>query len=264
MGYRERRLARAERLRGWAEKRQAKSAAAFKAAKRVADGIPMGQPILVGHHSEKHHRRDIDRIHNNMSKGVEHQAMASSMDSRADEIERQADHAIYDDDVDAVERLTEKLAGLEARRERIKTENAAFRKTHRAELAAKEGVYERDLMMPHQAYVLQNLGGNITRARQRLARLSGGSSRAPAAALEGTTATARAGLVITASMTTPSRAGKQPRPVWNVTGNIGPARAMLLGLDGSWYRSAFSFWDDPTEAIEAACLAAEEKPDGGH
>ena len=58
MGYRERRLAKAERLREWAEKRQAKSAAAFKGVHTIADGIPFGQPILVGHHSERHARRD--------------------------------------------------------------------------------------------------------------------------------------------------------------------------------------------------------------
>jgi Spy/CpxP family protein refolding chaperone len=71
MTYRERRLRKAERLRGWAAKRTAKSAAAFESARVVADGIPMGQPILVGHHSERRHRRDIARIDSGMRNGVE-------------------------------------------------------------------------------------------------------------------------------------------------------------------------------------------------
>lgn len=71
MTYRERREARAEKLREWAAKRDAKSAAGFQAARTVADGIPLGQPILVGHHSEKRHRRDIARIDSGMRAGAE-------------------------------------------------------------------------------------------------------------------------------------------------------------------------------------------------
>lgn len=33
--------------------------------------IPMGQPILVGHHSEGYHRRHIGRMNSNMEKGLE-------------------------------------------------------------------------------------------------------------------------------------------------------------------------------------------------
>src|SRR3990167_9347105 len=128
MTYRERRERRAERLREWAEKREAKSRAAFESARRIADNIPFGQPILVGHHSEKHARRDQDRIHNGMSKGVEHEAKAHEMASKADEIDRQAANAIYRDDHDELDRLREKLAGLEERRERIKRINKEIRK----------------------------------------------------------------------------------------------------------------------------------------
>jgi len=55
---------RAERLTGEAARR-------FDAAHSTLDGIPMGQPILVGHHSEGRHRRDIARAENNMRKGVD-------------------------------------------------------------------------------------------------------------------------------------------------------------------------------------------------
>lgn len=171
MTYRERREARAERLRGWAETREAKSASAFAGVNRITEGIPFGQPILVGHHSERHARRDQDRIWNGMEKGIEHADKAASMNSRADEIERQADQAIYSDDPDAIERLTEKLAGMEAKRELMKARNVEFRKSHKAELKAEPSAYQRSLMMPHQSYELQNLGGNISRARERLASL---------------------------------------------------------------------------------------------
>jgi len=62
MTTRERREARAARLREWADKREAKAQAGFQAVHDLADSIPMGQPILVGHHSEAHARRDQDLV----------------------------------------------------------------------------------------------------------------------------------------------------------------------------------------------------------
>ena len=61
---------RAERFEGYSEKRAAESAAAHRAVSAIADHIPMGQPILVGHHSEKHARKDAEKIHNGMAKAV--------------------------------------------------------------------------------------------------------------------------------------------------------------------------------------------------
>ena len=167
MTYRERRQAKAERLRGWADGREAKSAAAYEGAKQVGDMIPFGQPILVGHHSEGRHRRDIDRIDSGMRAAVEHSDKADSMRSRADEIERQADKAIYRDDPDEVERLEEKLAGLETKREEWKAANAAYRREHRAELKGMSA-YGRSQLVPYPSYSLQNLGGTITNTRKRL------------------------------------------------------------------------------------------------
>ncbi len=255
--YRERRAARADRLREWADKRAAKSTQAFAGAKRIADGIPFGQPILVGHHSERRARRDQDRIYGGMAAGVAHADKAAEMAGKAAEIDRQADHAIYSDDHDAIERLTAKIAGLEDQRARMKAANAAYRKAHGAELKALPSAYARSQAMPHAAYELQNLGGNLSRLRERLRHLSGTPAPDAATLPEGATAIERAGLVIHAGMTTPSRPGKAPRPVWTVSGNLASWRALLLKLDGNWYRGAFSFWDDPTDAIEAACLDAE-------
>lgn len=186
MSYRERRERRAERLRGWAGKREQKSAAAFDSARRIADGIPLGQPILVGHHSEKRHRRDIERIDNGMRRGVEHERKAASMASRADTIEHQLEVSIYSDDPDAVERLTERIAGLEAKRERIKTVNKLIRKVGlQAALPDLTDDEKRELLdlmrlCPYHkveergfpSYALTNLGGNISRQRERLTQIT--------------------------------------------------------------------------------------------
>jgi hypothetical protein len=45
----------------------------FGRAHQIGDMIPMGQPILVGHHSEGRHRRDLARIDTNMRAGMEAQ-----------------------------------------------------------------------------------------------------------------------------------------------------------------------------------------------
>lgn len=171
MTYRERREARAEKRREWAASRAAKSDAAHERAHELASMIPMGQPILVGHHSEGRHRRDVARIENGMRSFVDNARMADRHSSAADEIERKLATSIYDDDPDAFERLAEKVERLEANRDRMKAENAAFRKEHRAELKAM-GAYDRDRAMPHASYTLTNLGATIRNTRKRMERLA--------------------------------------------------------------------------------------------
>lgn len=61
---------RAERFEDYSEKRAAESSHAHAAVREIADAIPFGQPILVGHHSEKRARKDAERIQNGMRKAV--------------------------------------------------------------------------------------------------------------------------------------------------------------------------------------------------
>jgi hypothetical protein len=176
--YRERREARAERLREWAAKRETKAEAAFNTAESMAAVIPFGQPILAGHHSERRDRRYRDRIGRNMDRGLDHSRKAADMASRADGIEAAAERAIYSDDPDAIERLAKRIAELEAERDSVKERNAAYRKEHRAELAAMTA-YQRSQAVPHPSYELQNLGGNIGRQRKRLAELEREAEHGP-------------------------------------------------------------------------------------
>ena len=147
-------------------------------ADSIANMIPMGQPILVGHHSERRHRKDIARIESGMRQTIEHGRTADEQRSRAENIKRQLDESIYDD-ADAIERLTEKLAALEAQREQRKAANSAYRKEHRAELKAMSA-YERGQAVPFPSYAITNLGGNISRTRERLARLQRERDHGPA------------------------------------------------------------------------------------
>ncbi|GLY33433.1 DUF3560 domain-containing protein [Kineosporia sp. NBRC 101731] len=52
---------RADRHEHAAEKATASADADHAASRRISDGYPMGQPILIGHRSEGRHRRDLER-----------------------------------------------------------------------------------------------------------------------------------------------------------------------------------------------------------
>lgn len=61
---------RAERFEGYSQNRAEDAERAAAAVKSLADDIPLGQPILVGHHSEKRARKDAERIEAGMRRAV--------------------------------------------------------------------------------------------------------------------------------------------------------------------------------------------------
>lgn len=61
---------RAERFEDYSEKRANDANQARNAVSAIADNIPFGQPILIGHHSEKHARKHAEKIENGMRKAV--------------------------------------------------------------------------------------------------------------------------------------------------------------------------------------------------
>jgi hypothetical protein len=61
---------RSDRFDTYADHRERDAVAAEKGVHAIADGIPLGQPILVGHHSERHARRDAEKIENGMRKAA--------------------------------------------------------------------------------------------------------------------------------------------------------------------------------------------------
>ena len=61
---------RSERFEQYSDNRARDAEQAHAAVDQIAGNIPLGQPILVGHHSEKRARRDAKRIENGMRKAV--------------------------------------------------------------------------------------------------------------------------------------------------------------------------------------------------
>lgn len=202
MTYRERREARLAKRLEWAAKRQAKSEAAFTAASKLADSIPMGQPILVGHHSEAHARRDADRIDANMRKGCDSADMAKQHSVAADTIEHELNRSIYSDDPDALDALAAKVADLEASRERMKLVNAAHKAFLKdpaaldgpkfAGLTEAERVKVRTYVSPYSwlphpipPYGLTNLGATIRATKKRIDDVKARQARTQAAKTAG-------------------------------------------------------------------------------
>lgn len=89
---RERAAARAERMDSRAEKRSAEAERRLEASdlREEKSGIPFGQPILVGHHSERRHRRALEKAHANLGKGVEAQRDAERASEAAERARRTA------------------------------------------------------------------------------------------------------------------------------------------------------------------------------
>jgi hypothetical protein len=69
--------ARAGRLQDRAEREQTKAEQRYAASRRIADGIPFGQPILLGHHSQARAERDARKIRSHMEASLEHQERAN-------------------------------------------------------------------------------------------------------------------------------------------------------------------------------------------
>lgn len=158
------------------ESNEAAAGQHFQAADKIAGYIPMGQPILVGHHSEKRHRKDIERIHGSMAKG--RTALEKAEDYRDRVAAMENNTVISSDDPDAIQKLSDKLEKLIEIQQFIKAANNCIRKKDKeAFLKLDFGTEELwdKLMTPDScnrvgfpAYRLPYLNANIRRTRQRL------------------------------------------------------------------------------------------------
>jgi len=79
----ERAKAKAERYQQWAASAEKKSNEKYEASHEGRDFLALGEPIKVGHHSEKRHRALIERNHNRMDKSMELLAVAGEHNSKA-------------------------------------------------------------------------------------------------------------------------------------------------------------------------------------
>ena len=153
-----RQRAKAERYGELAEKAKEVGQAAVERVHKLRDTIPFGEPIHIGHYSEQRDRNFRDKLNRKEDAAWAENNKANYYADKAARIEKNLDTnaVISSDDPDAVTKLEQKLAKMEEKREKIKTFNKAARA--KCEDQAPK-------------YLLQNLGGNIKRVKERIADL---------------------------------------------------------------------------------------------
>lgn len=143
--YEERREARKLRYEELSKKAEERSSMySNSTANRILAMTP-GQPILIGHHSERKARRLHERAWEDTRKAIEEDKKSQYYKDRADTVENSK--VIYNDDPNAIQKLKDKLEYLEQEREIIKADEE------------------------HTSWQLQNIGARIRETKRRIARL---------------------------------------------------------------------------------------------
>ena len=190
--YEGKRLARVERLKTRAQRAKQEAESTIERAREMAAVIPFGEPIHVGHHSEKRDRRYRAKIHKTFDKGFAKLGEAEALQRRATAAER--NKAISSDDPDAVPKLEAKLRELEHVRSLLPRAREVLKKAKAPERAREALVslgLDEDFVArltpgpPLQRWahttVKRNLDGEIQRVRRRIDDLRERLSKKPRA-----------------------------------------------------------------------------------
>lgn len=180
--------ARRERYEEKAEKLRAEARRLHGQAHDMLSAIPLGQPILIGHHSEKRDRRYRDRIESTFGRAFGDMEKAKYYERKAESVGK---GGISSDDPDALKKLWEKLDALKKKQALMKAVNAAIRKHKTPEkqipaivaLGISEATAQK-LLEPNcyggqgfMSFSLQNNNANIRRVEQRIKELEQAAER---------------------------------------------------------------------------------------
>ena len=109
--YEQKQENRRERYLALADKLERASASAYKQARDMASVIPLGQPILIGHHSEKRDRNYRARIWRTQDRCLELAKKAKYYREKAESV---GSAGVSSDDPEALVKLRDRLAELRA------------------------------------------------------------------------------------------------------------------------------------------------------
>lgn len=182
--YEQKQEARRERFERKAERLTEQSAAVHAEAHRMADAIPFGQPILIGHHSESRDRNYRAKITRKFGQSFALQDKAKHYASKAAGV---GTGGISSDDPDAIEKLRDELAHIEQAQHKMKAANKIIRKGNIAELAelgltadqiAKITTPDYMGRVGFPSYALSNNNAKARRIAQRIKELEAAKDRA--------------------------------------------------------------------------------------
>ena len=184
--FEERRERRINNTKNRAVKNTEEAKRLFKRSDEMASFIPPGQPILIGHHSEKGDRRYREKMRNTFSKGIESDKKAEYYAVKAENIAN--NNAIFSDDPEALEKLTERLNNLKEIQAFMKSANKCIKKQDKAgflkltygteQFWAQLNTSDRVHGKGYPSYKLTNNNANIRRLEQRIAQLKAQATKA--------------------------------------------------------------------------------------
>lgn len=158
--YERRQEARRDRLQARADRLQREGEGRIARGRDMASIIPFGQPILVGHHSEKRDRSYRAKIRGNFEKGFEALKEAGEAAARAASV---GTGGVSSDDPDAIDKLRRDLAARES-------DQAAM-------VAANKQARRDGNPQPYAGYQLSNNNANVRRIAARIADLERAAKR---------------------------------------------------------------------------------------
>lgn len=145
---------RAERFENFSENRAKDAEEARKRVDSIVEHIPFGQPILVGHHSERRARKDAERIGEGMRASIKNWETSKYWTARA---EAAIGAAKYKERPDVRARRIKKIEADQRKKQRVKAEAERFIKAW-----SKEG-----LTMEMAARIANHDRGNFLSASER-------------------------------------------------------------------------------------------------
>lgn len=180
--YKQRQEARRERLLERSEEARNKAKSVFQQVNDLGRYCPPGQPILVGHHSERRHRSHLASMDRMDRKGFAEIEKSQELEKKAAAV---GTGGIASDDPEAIDKLREQLSSLQAQQALMKAANAALRKSKTPEAKIQSllnlGIPEAEaqqLIVPRfgtdggfPSYKLTNNNANIRRIKLRVEEL---------------------------------------------------------------------------------------------
>jgi hypothetical protein len=135
---------KAERVKNRVEKLNSKSDEYYEKSNKDRDFLCLAEPIKVGHHSEKRHRKAIENAQKYATLSYQAHDEAKQQEHKIDTLSYKADSDINLDTPECLEQLKHKVATLEKQRQDLKDSKQ------------------------YETWQLKNLGSNIRRYKQRL------------------------------------------------------------------------------------------------
>lgn len=186
--YEQKLVDRRERFQDRAKKATNESDTLYATARKRAEAIPFGQPILIGHHSERRDRNYRAGINRLTQKSFELIDKAKYYEQKAESV---GTGGISSDDPDALVKLQAELTECESSQERMKAANKAIRtgKTPDKQIPAlvelgfsedtAQSLLKGDFCgrVGFASYQLSNNNANMTRIKKRIQELEARRSR---------------------------------------------------------------------------------------